>query len=175
MTHAWAAGQFSQRGWPSQGSGHRLPERWEKGVLEGLLGPRQQELSLECPPASPNTPRLCPDSGCRHVRDSPSEGVSQEETKARCHLGPGDTVARPMEWWPEGASRGSVCFGNRALDTGLFLEARLRSSAQMTRPVPSLTRAGKAAGNAWLEGRQNWPLVAGWAESGEAAPALSQA
>lgn len=45
----------------------------------------------------------------------------------------------------------------------------------MTRPVPSLTRAGKATRNAWLEGRKNWPLVAGWAESGQAAPALSQA
>lgn len=97
VTHAWAAGQFSQRGWPFQGSGpgsiaglggHRLPERCEESVLEGSLGSRQQELSLECPPASPNTPRLCPDSGSRHARDSPSEGGSQEETKAKGHPGP---------------------------------------------------------------------------------------
>lgn len=179
VTHTWAAGQFSQRAWPSQGSGpgsiaglggHGLPERWGESVLEGSLGSRQQEPSLECPPASPNTPRACPGSGSKRARDSPSEGErSPEETKARCPPGSRDSVCglthrvvargsfqrlRPL--WTQSP-------GHR--EKGPFLEARLRSWGSMTRPVPALTRAGKAVGNAWLEGRQNWPLVAGRAES----------
>lgn len=163
VTHAWAAGQFSQRGWPFQGSGpgstagmggQRLPRRWEKSVLEGSLGPRQQELSLECPPASPYMYGV-----------HPVKGRSQEGTKARCHPGPwGHCLWLDLQSGPKGASRGSVCFGDRALDTGrkaYFWRQDLGARAQMPHPVPPLTRAGKAVSSAWLEGRQDWPLVAG--------------
>lgn len=65
VTHARAAGQPSQRGQPSRGSGpgsaaalggHRFPEWWEEKVLESLPGSWQQELSREGPPAALNTP-----------------------------------------------------------------------------------------------------------------------
>lgn len=134
--------------------GQRLPRSWEKSVLEGTLGPRQQELSLEYPPASPYMYGV-----------HPVKGRSQEGTKARCHPGPwGHCLWLDLQSGPEGASRGSVCFGDRALDTGrkaYFWRQDLGARAQMPHPVPPLTRAGKAVSSAWLEGRQDWPLVAG--------------
>lgn len=107
VTHARAAGQFSQWGQLFQGSGpgsiaglggHRLPEQWEEKVLEGSPGSWRQEMSLECSPASPNTPSFCPDySGSPNVRHSLNErDRSREEARARCHPWTSDS------WlWPD--------------------------------------------------------------------------
>lgn len=172
MTHAWAAGQLSPWGRPSRGSGpgsvaglggHRFPEWWEEKVLEGSPGSWQGELSLECPPAGPNTPRFCPDSGLKNVHHSPNEGDGSHEGR-----GPGVTPGSCDTWlWPDPRACGQLELpdapsalemyiflqgpwqspGHRKKD--LFLEASLRSKGSDD-PIPScpLTRAGKTVGNA---------------------------
>lgn len=167
-----AAGQFLQRGWPSQDSSpgsepglgvHRLPERGESSGLEGSPGSWQRELTRGRPPASLHASRFCPDSSPPNTHCSP-----RAATGATRKRWPGVTPGPQASWlWPGPGAWGQLEFPGApsALETyiflqglrqrpgyrkeGLFWEASPRSwgSGDPILPCP-LTRAGKAVGNA---------------------------
>lgn len=144
-----AAGQFLQRGWPSQDSSpgsepglgvHRLPERGESSGLEGSPGSWQRELTRGRPPASLHASRFCPDSSPPNTHCSP-----RAATGATRKRWPGVTPGPQASWrgasWsfqvlrPPWKHTFSCRACGRGLDTGrkaYFGRQALGAGAQVT-------------------------------------------
>ena len=134
VTHARAAGQFSQGGRPSQGSGpgpiaglggHRLPEQWKRKFWEVRLGHGRGS----CPWGAHLLVPTHPDSA---LTQAPKTYILHpvKGTGAPRKRGPGVTPGPCDSWlWPDPGAWGQLQFPDApsALEMYIFLQGPWRS------------------------------------------------